>query len=70
VFGEIRLFNDMSQREITAYIQNCAGKTIAGNLWGGEKERTREIGERERETVCCTERVLASVINLTIGQIS
>ncbi len=51
MFSKINLFNNKAQREIRAYIQNCAGKTIVEKLQNGEKERTREKGERERDCV-------------------
>ncbi len=45
-------------------------KTIVGKLRSGGKEGTRKRREREREIVCCCGRILALVINLTIGQIN
>jgi len=41
-------------------------KTIVGKLRSGGEKGTRKRRERERES--CGERILASVINLTIGQ--
>jgi hypothetical protein len=69
VFSEIYLFNDDAPRNITAFICNCAGKTVAGKLRRRDIETMREKGERARDSVL-QRKCLASVMNLTVGQIS
>jgi hypothetical protein len=39
--------NDYAQRKIKAYIRNCGGKTIAGKLQSGGREREQERKEKE-----------------------
>jgi len=70
MFSEINVFNDDELREITSFICNRIGRNYCEETeeWG-ERENDRER-EESRETLHCRERVLALVINLTVGQIS
>jgi hypothetical protein len=58
-----------TQRICIFYKQSHRWKLLQGNCRVGRK-REWEREERVWETVCCCKRVLASVINLIVGQIS
>ncbi len=58
-----------TRRNSIFYTQSHRWKLLLGNCGAGRK-REWEREERVWETVCCCKRVLASVINLIIGQIS
>ncbi len=68
-FGVISLFND-DLAEKSYHLQSTLQvENVAGNKLEGEKERERERERKEWERVCDWERVVASVINSTVGWI-
>ncbi len=67
-FVESRLFNDTAFMENTSFICNGAGKHFAWEEQDRCRERTRGEGARVSDWVLL-KRVVASVINLTVGQL-